>query len=616
MGIGKQSFMQAQMGASRLETKEEADNYFKKSPRKKEDVIEKHKTLSGVGKDKKVKGKKGKKDLPYYLVGDLNETQTQKLEEILAMDEEKFESRCENNAIMKHAGMRGRKINKFILRNAQVKPALMSAVNPRFFIGDKPGLGKTVISAECYAFYCVRCLKKGLTPKKVLVVTDSAHVVGFGKDWERMGIKLIPLTKSSTGIKRALKNNDLENDFDGVVINWDGLKTNGFLEYFLENAELFGYAVFDETSKVLNNKSVIYKVTNAILNEYQGGIPRALFLNGSSFEKDIFDFYAQFSLLKPKLIPTKSFLEDRYVVRQGRNVYMKDYVYGANGKAQLQTVQRKVGEIVDYKNQEELRDRLKYYYIARSKSDYSKDLPQHNYRGHFIGMTTAQAKLMEEHSNVSALNSPKTSNPDAKFTFAINPKFKEVIEFAEETSEDRPILYVYNKESQKDIHAELTKRGYKVGILNGDTKNKQEVIELFNNYKLDMLIFNVEKAVNLPTSDRIIFYDIPTMPQRTNQIRGRIDRNNYKDSKFYDFFCYMDSPEMFQIIRLGYFRENHSNKFTGQVDYLYGILLEQLYSVYSEEIMEGIHQVMNDFDESDPSSKFEEIADELSTLIK
>ena len=278
---------------------------------------------------------------------------------------------------MQNAEEKWKLVEPVRLRLAQLRPVAMSYVNPRFFIGDKPGLGKTVMSAGCVALYQSRERKAGRIPKKVLVVTDTSHVRGFAKEWESFGLPLMQFGGGKVQIKRALKKQTLE-DFDGVILNWDTLKTNAFIEFYIEHFEEFGMAVFDETSKLLNpKKSELYKMTNLIVNEYQGGIERVIFLNGSSFENNIFDFYYQFAVLCPKLIPSKSFLEKHFVIREGREATDTDY-YVQGSYMQVQHMLRFTGKIVDYKNQEVLRQKLKYYYIARSKSDYSSDIPEHS----------------------------------------------------------------------------------------------------------------------------------------------------------------------------------------------------------------------------------------------
>lgn len=551
--------------------------------------------------------KNNKRD--YYLLSDLTDKQVETMDSIMNTPPEKKMAIA--SLFEKSAALAGRPVNKEIkLRQAQIDPILMSYINPRFFIGDSPGLGKTVMSAGAYAYYRLQQIKNDLTYGKVLVVTDSIHVQKFAKEWKTFGINLLALSGGSAGIKSKLKKSDLT-EYDGVILNWGSLSTNSFVEYWLESKREYTFGVFDETSKLLNEKSQTFKVTDAIVNGYEKGLERVIFLNGTSFEKVIYDFYYQFKILKPKLIPSKAFLDARYVIKTGKEVYMRDM----SSTGQFGVVKRRIGQIVDYKNQAELRDRLKYYFIARSKSDYSDDLPQHSYILHGVEMNKQQAKLSELRKHASVLNSPATSDPRNTLTPKNSPKLKQLLDFLPTVDEDRPLIYVYNTEAQKTIKEEVEKLGYRVEILNGaiNSERKNKVLDMFNNKELDVLIFNITKAMNVPTSDRILFYDIPAMPQETTQIKARIDRNNYTDRKFYDFFCYLDSPEMINLVKLAYFREHHGNEFTGQVENVYGQLVQQLTTVYEVDCLDTVGQKFDWMYQN--SKQFEDIEKEVIDLL-
>ena len=504
------------------------------------------------------------------------------------------------------AQKRGLPSKSIKLRKPQIDPVMLSYINPRFFIGDKPGLGKTVMSAASYAYYGMMQLADNKPIAKVLVVTESAHVVKFAKEWQTYGINVMPLSGGTLKTERSLEEFNF-NEHDGLVIGWDGLKTNGFLEFYLRHHKEVQFGVFDETSKLLNPKSMLYQISDSLLNTYQGGFERVLFLNGSSFEKNIYDFFYQFNILQPKLIPSKSFLDRRYVVKTTEQVYRRS----DTGQA----VRQQFGKIVDYKNQAELKDRLRYYFIARSKEDFTSDVPQHEYNLHVVDMTSEQRAVIDERLNISLINSPATNNPENTLTMDNSPKLNALINYVDSVRPDRPIIYVYNKESQQTVAKLLEDKGYKLRILNGDVsaQEKSEIIDQFNGLELDTLVFNIQKAINLPSSDRIIFYDIPTMPQQTSQIKARIDRNNYTTVKYYDFFCYYESPEWVNISRLGHFREHHSNEFTGQQDNVYSALIKQMDEYLDSGVMEQVGELYEKMyrDKGD----FKDIERKVATLL-
>ena len=535
--------------------------------------------------------KKGLMYKDYYLLGDLEPDELLKIESVLRADNVPKLKKVINES----AELSGRKYVDTTLLDPQTIAVAMSWFNKRVFVGDKPGLGKTVMSTASYAHYRKQMIERGMKPKKMILVTDTNHVLGMTKEMrEKFGVNLLPLINGTAPIERTLKKEDpMTDEFDGVATSWGSVKSNGFLMFYLDNMDEFGFGIFDETSKLNNVGSQMYKVVDDIVNHAGGGLERVMFLNGSSFEKSIFDLYNQYAILSPRLFPSKKFIEDNYVVKATKS-WGEFTMWMNNGHAEYGRKQKFTGEIVDYKNQEDLKDRIRHHYLARSKSDYSNHLPKYNYRLHCVEMTKDQLKKLEESIvvNASLLNSPTTSDPDAKFDEKSVPKLEQVLNFFEQVVEDRPIIYVYNIEAQHKMKEKLVGMGYKVEILNGELSvdEKQEILEKFNRGNLDSLIFNIERAINIPTSDRIIFYDIPTMPQRTYQIKGRIDRNNYEIPKFYDFFVYLDSPEMANVIKLAYFREKHASLFTGQEEDVYGQLIYQLINFYDVEKLERIQE--------------------------
>src|SRR5699024_8152540 len=131
----------------------------------------------------------------FYLTKDLTDKNVEMLDKVLRIGKKSLSKF--NRRIPEYAEQAGKKSRDIVLRNEQVRPMLMSLITKRFFIGDEPGLGKTVMSAACYANYAYHMLKRGKEPTKVLVVTTSSHVNSFAREWESYGIDLLPLTGGS-----------------------------------------------------------------------------------------------------------------------------------------------------------------------------------------------------------------------------------------------------------------------------------------------------------------------------------------------------------------------------------------------------------------------------------
>lgn len=509
---------------------------------------------------------------------DLTDKQIDLMELVLSETDSRFDKI--QNILIESAELSGREHGNIKLFKHQVTPALMIQISKRVFNGFSPGIGKTFSSCGAYALYRSKCIKSGKPVGKVLCVTEGNHLHGFKNDWNSGGVKLLPISEGTVSINKELKKAEEEGfDYDGIVTTWSSLITNGFLLYYLEHSEEYTFAVFDETTPLMNNKNITPKVVDMILNKYKGGIEYCMFLNGTSFNKNIYDIYYQMNILVPKLIPNKKWIDDRYVIKEEKRIWTNQ-----NGGKVL----NKFKDIVNYKNQEDFFNQLKYYYIVRNKSDVKGSIPSHVYKLHGIELSPTVKRILKKGGGSKDINSPNTS-----FGIELTPKKFSKLEYLinrfKETIQDRPIIYAHHKDAQKVIGEEIKKLGYSVAYLNGDAtdEEKSEIITKFNNKEIDTLVFNIIRAVNLPTSDRIIFYEIPISPNITNQVKARIDRNNYDTVKFYDFLCYLDSPEMVNIVQLSHFREHHGTLLTGQgEEKVYSQLITQLEEIYDKERIE------------------------------
>lgn len=512
----------------------------------------------------------------FYIKGHLSDTQIQYLEKILEMPcIEKLK-----HIIPESAKLFGRDCEDIVLYDAQTIAVGMAYINPYFFIGDKPGLGKTIMSAAIYAHYRKKAKEENQPISKLLVVTDNNHVEGISKDYKRCGITLVPLYGGTDKINRTIKKFDInDSEIDGIATSWDSLKVNGFLMYYLEVKDKLLFGIFDETSALKSDKTQTFKQADLIASN----MDRIVFLNASPFETSIMDMFNQFKVLNPTILPTKKFIYDRYVKNGERTWFETRYVTNNKGIKIPKRIKRKAFMISDYVNQEELRERLKFHYIARTKQDFGNDAPNHIYKLHPVKMTEKMATMLSNFGLTmyrEILNSPATLKNGYKITTKTVPKLQVLLDLFESIAHERPVIYCFNIESQKAIQKELKDRGYSLPIISGqinkDGETRLKILEDFKNGEYDGLIINIEKAINIYGSEAMIFYDIPTNPQITYQLMGRIDRNNFTKSRSYHFLVYLHSPEMQNMIDLAYFREIHSSKFTGQPEDVYKQLLSQL----------------------------------------
>lgn len=476
-------------------------------------------------------------------------------------------------------------IDGFELHDPQTVAVAMGILNPRFFIADKVGLGKGLMAAAIYArlkqMNAIKVQNGEAAPiGKQLIVTVPHNVIQMANTYRRYGQNIVPIHGGNA--KKVLNDFDINDpNIDGIVIPWSGMISQGILAYISNNLDKFSFGVYDETEKLVKEGSQTYTNANAIAKN----LNRMIFTYGTPWQKSVMDFFFQFKVLNPTVLPYKNFLQQNYAV-------MDEEYYWSFDRNLRQSTKRTRYVVGDYKNQQELKERLALHFLSRSKKDYANSLPEHVITAVPVEMSIHQKEQINEYTQKAVfLNSPTTCNEDAFFTKRHVSKLEKVLDLCEEIKEDRPIIYCHHPKAQVVIYEHLKEMGWKVAYINGKTEYemRSEIIDDFNDYKLDCIILNVYDAVNLPTSQAVIFYTIPTKPNITYQVMGRIDRNNYTQVKSYYFLIYMDSIEVQRLRELSLFREYHANEFTGSADSVYHQLDSQISAIedqrreYSEE---------------------------------
>lgn len=515
----------------------------------------------------------------YYFRGKLTDEEIEYIDKILTMENvDKLK-----NILQESAEISGRYCSdEYVLYDKQTIPVAISVLNDTLFIGDKPGLGKTVMGAAIYALYRKKKIEKGEKPDKLLFVTNNNNLSGIHNELKEMGVDLIKLGGGTANIEKSLIGYDIDSDeTDGIVTSWDSLKINGFLMYYMDNYDKIKVGIFDESSAIKDSKIILYERTK----EIRKNMEKVIFLNASMFETHINDIINQMKIMNKDIIPTKKFINERYVVH-GRNSW---FVTEMNSKGVYERKMRSAYTVDGYRNQEDLRKRLKYFYISRSKRDFKEGVPENIYKLHPV-IPTGEMKKQLEKNNIGyneILNSPTTRDKKKKFTATTVPKLRVLIDLFESIADEKPVIYCFNREAQDYIRKHLQDLGYKIEIIRGGVSGEEReiILKKLREGELDGIITNIEKSLNIYGSNAEIFYTIPNNPQIVYQIMGRIDRNNFDTQKSYHFLVYIDSPEMFNMVDLAFFREDNSNKFTGNEEEVFKQLIKQLERIVGEVLV-------------------------------
>lgn len=473
----------------------------------------------------------------------------------------------------------------FELHDPQTLAIALTYINPRFYIADEVGLGKGLMAAGSYHFYRSEHIRKGLPYGKLLMVTKSSNLIQTVNWYKKYGLNIVPVYGDARKVKSALKNFDLRDpQIDGVIITWHGFQNDQFLRWYSENFEMLSFGIYDECGPLVKDTSQMAQNAANIASRLQ----RLIFTYGTPYHDNIMNFYYQWKVLNPTVMPYKNYLIDNFTEFEEDFFFKKKLIKTQFG---MESVRHKqvFKKIKGHKNQDLLFKSLRYHCLRRTKKDFSDFLPEHSYHLVPVEMSKEQRKCranFEKSQFITYLNAPTVIDEKYYFDTEHVPKLAEVVELAEQIKDQRPLIYAYNPEAQRHIHAELTKRGWRSAYINGDDTNNQQrsdIVDRFNDGQLDTIVLNVYDGLNIPTSDAIIFYTIPTMPYIDQQVRGRIDRNNYTKKKSYYYLMYMRSPEVQRLAELALVREKDANAFTGSTGTVFQSLYDQVCAIMEEE---------------------------------
>lgn len=436
---------------------------------------------------------------------------------------------------LKYCEQHGIDKNKYIgeLRDYQTVGVAFMYYSPRSILGDGVGLGKTV---EISALINVLRVKGELT--KFLIAVETSAVGQVQSELMKFtGLNVVELPSQAAPMRKALDNINWDN-VDGIITKHSALKSDVFnywlSQYIDDNGRctLFNTFILDESSVIKNSGTKMYNYTMNICN----CMSRVHYLNATAFELCIMDIYNQMDMIDPDVLPKKWRIEKEFCT-----FGWKPYWKSEGGKA----VQKFSRQMNGYKNQEIFKNSLKLYYFGRPKQ-VALGESGHTYKVYCVDPTTDQlVAIKRKHRYMEVLNCPSLCEGlDIEFNRKNVPKLDRLINIVEnELNDCKIMIYCFHIEAQHVIKRELEAIGKKVMLLNGETKDRKEVIDSFNVGDTDVIITNIKKSLNLYNGDACIFYSQEVNPSNMFQISGRIDRNVDDKVKTYIMLVYKGTPE-------------------------------------------------------------------------
>lgn len=385
-------------------------------------------------------------------------------------------------------------------------------------LADEMGLGKTIQALS---------ILKMNSGKTHLVVCPKSLMYNWENEIKKYfpSMKVLVIDKDSEKRKQLI--NEVKN-YDVVVTSYSMLQKD-YAEYIEKNVE-FNYMIMDEAHYVKNIKTLSSKAVRIIPAE------RKILLTGTPLENNLDELYGTFELIMPGYLGSKLEFRRDFVSKIERN----------------NTIALEI-----------LQSKIKPFILRRTKKQVLTELPEKQEQVVFNEMTNKQVGIYNEVLNrvrievnqlvkdkgfdrvriqvLSALlklrqicNHP--SLVDKSFTDEddISGKYEQFLDLLTETIESGEKVLVFSQfTSMLDIiQKELEKRKVNFLRLDGSTKNRQDVVDKFNedeNVKLFLISLKAGGVgLNLTSASTVFLYDPWWNPMVEQQAIDRTHRIGQK----------------------------------------------------------------------------------------
>ncbi len=357
-------------------------------------------------------------------------------------------------------------------------------------LADDMGLGKTL-----QAITLITSLHK-VDGRKSLIIMPKSLIY----NWES------EIKKFSPGLKCGIyygnfRDRSIFNEVEVIITTYGTIRND--VEYLKEMK--FDLIVLDESQNIKNVNAQTTKAVMLLESKHR------LALSGTPIENNLGELYSLFRFLNPSMFGTI----DEF------NYHYANPIQKENDKEAI----------------EELKKKIYPFILRRVKKEVLKDLPDKIEKTLFIGMNPEQKKLYEERRTyyygminsqiktqglgktqfyiLQALNELRqlTSCPEMKNPNVVSSKREVLINNVQDAVENGHKVLVFTNyiKSIESITSDLKKRGIKYLEMTGATKDRQGLVDQFQNdnrYKVFVMTLKTGGVgLNLTAADTIFIYD-------------------------------------------------------------------------------------------------------------
>lgn len=384
----------------------------------------------------------------------------------------------------------------------------LTAANGRAILADQPGVGKT---AQALGFLVHNKIKRTL-----VVCPASAKSVWEKevKKWTKLNSFVVDGSFKKIGLPQLMK---IYQDYQVMIVNYDLL----IKFYPLLMRSGFECLIGDEFHAIKNNSAQRTKAFKAIAS----GIPKIILLSGTPMLNRPVELFNGLNVLDPKSWPNWYKFTLRYCAG-----FRDRFGWNSSGASNI----------------DELKEKIKPYFLRRTKSDVLKELPPKNFidlpmelapdiQTRYEAAERDLARFLRDYKKKNTdeirrslaaeklvrLNSLRQITTEGKLETAI-----ELIDQLIDNEEKVVVFSVYNA----PLEALKERYGTQAVILTGKTpvKERGAMIESFqSNPKTKIFLGGTNAAgtaITLTAASNLIFVDYDYVPAIMEQAADRIHR--------------------------------------------------------------------------------------------
>ena len=382
-------------------------------------------------------------------------------------------------------------------------------------LADDMGLGKTL-----QALALLQKAKEKDKKAPSLVICPTSVVFNWENEIEKFAPSLSCLKLSGTDRKELFK----EIPKYDVVITSYALVRRDISKLKKHN---FRYVILDESQNIKNAESLTAQSVKELNCQHK------LALSGTPIENRLEELWSIFDFLMPGFLFDKSEFNYRYVTpimeREDKTVEkrLKSQIYPFILRRMKRDVAKDLPDKIENVAYCELTPEQKDFYmdvLDSTKEELFKSIEQYGIEKSRMSIFSALLRLRQICCH------PRLYDKENKMGIKESGKFEQLKTMLEEIiSEGHRVLLFSQFVDMLDIVKEwLTSAGIKHEYLTGSTKNRQEVVENFNN-NTDIPIFLISlkaggTGLNLTGADYVIHYDPWWNPAVEDQATDRAYR--------------------------------------------------------------------------------------------